>query len=85
MRYSSHFILRSAALLLLVGALFLGCNEAPTAPTAEEGLTSGPAFRHGIPDGPHFSDLNDRFASESGASGWARVRHAKTARSRPVW
>ena len=30
MRYSIHSIPRSAALLLLVGVIFLGCNEAPT-------------------------------------------------------
>ena len=38
MRYSIHSILRSAALLLLVGVVFLGCNEITTAPTPDLSL-----------------------------------------------
>ncbi len=77
MRYSIHSILRSAALLLLVGVIFLGCNEIPT-PTAPdlslaevEGLIAPSASKHGK---HQVSDMNDRFADETtGANGFARV------------
>ncbi len=78
MRDSIHSILRSAALLLLVGVIFLGCNEIPT-PTAPdlslaegEGLTSeASASKHGK---HKVSDMNDRFAGETtGANGFGRV------------
>ena len=78
MRYSIHSILRSAALLLLVGVIFLGCNEITTAPTPDlspadvDGLTSeASASKRGK---RQTSRMNDRFATEdTGAQGTASV------------
>lgn len=43
MRYSIHSMLRSTALLLLVGVIFLGCNEIPTVPE-EAPTNASPQF-----------------------------------------
>ena len=74
MRYSIHSILRSAALLLLVGVIFLGCNEITTAPTPDLSLaevegSEASASKRNL----ETSRMNDRFAVEKGAHGIAKV------------